>query len=105
VLLVLAADCMPLMRAVQTRMHGALFSAMQECMVAYFQSCMSLSKQAVSWSVVAQGKYFEAVASEINPEEKSLVACFPADTGMDECCFKLEYDILILGNIASIRVS
>lgn len=54
--------------------------------------------------VLAQGKYFEAVASEINPEEKSLVACFPADTGMDECCFKLEYDILILGNIASIRI-
>ena len=47
--------------------------------------------------LVLQGKYFEAVASDINPEEKSLVACFPADAGMDECCFKLEYDILILG--------
>lgn len=47
-----------------------------------------------------QGRYFEAVASEINPEEKSVVACFPADTGMDECCFKLEYDILILGKIS-----
>lgn len=47
--------------------------------------------------MAGKGKYFEAVASEINPEEKSLVACFPADTGMDECCFKLEYDILILG--------
>jgi len=68
-----------------------------------FQPCISLSKQAHSG--LAQGKYFEAVASEINPEEKSLVACFPADTGMDECCFKLEYDILILGNIASIHVT
>ena len=47
--------------------------------------------------LVLQGKYFEAVASNISPEEKSLVACFPADAGMDECCFKLEYDILILG--------
>ena len=50
--------------------------------------------------MLLQGRYFEAVASEINPEEKSVVACFPADTGMDECCFKLEYDILILGKIS-----
>ncbi len=74
----------------------------QECMLPCVQPCFSLTKQAHSGVVLAQGKYFEAVASEINPEEKSLVACFPADTGMDECCFKLEYDILILGNIASI---
>lgn len=44
-----------------------------------------------------QGKYFEAVASDIDPDKKSIVACFPADAGMDECCFKMEYDILVLG--------
>ncbi len=74
-------------------------------MVPSFQACISLSEHARSGLVLAQGKYFEAVASEINPEEKSLVACFPADTGMDECCFKLEYDILILGNAASIHIT
>ena len=44
-----------------------------------------------------QGKYFEAEAGDIDPEKKTVVACFPADAGMDECCFKVEYDILILG--------
>lgn len=37
------------------------------------------------------------MASEIDPEKKTIVACFPADAGMDECCFKMEYDILVLG--------
>ena len=50
-----------------------------------------------------QGKYFEAVCSEVDPEKQQLVACFPADTGMDEFCFKLDYDILILGQ--SLRFS
>ena len=36
---------------------------------------------------------------DIDPENKSLVACFPEDVGMDEACFQLEYDILILGTI------
>lgn len=49
------------------------------------------------YCMLAQGKYFEAVASDIDPEKKSIVACFPADAGMDECCFKMEYDILVLG--------
>lgn len=44
-----------------------------------------------------QGKYFEAVCSEIDPDKQQLVACFPADAGMDEFCFKVDYDILILG--------
>ena len=44
-----------------------------------------------------QGKYFEAVCSEVDPDKQQLVACFPADTGMDEFCFKLDFDILILG--------
>ncbi|KAL3146637.1 tubulin alpha 1 [Trebouxia sp. C0010 RCD-2024] len=47
--------------------------------------------------MAGKGKYFEAVASDIDPEKKSIVACFPADAGMDECCFKMEYDILVLG--------
>ena len=51
----------------------------------------------ISCSCMPQGKYFEAVASDIDPEKKSIVACFPADAGMDECCFKMDYDILVLG--------
>ena len=47
--------------------------------------------------LLLQGKYFEAVASDVDPEKKSIVACFPADAGMDECCFKMEYDVLVLG--------
>ena len=45
-----------------------------------------------------QGKYFEAVCHDINPEERTLVACFPAEAGLDEACFKVPYDMLILGD-------
>ena len=34
---------------------------------------------------------------DIDPVKKTLVACFPDDVGMDEACFQLEYDILVLG--------
>lgn len=47
--------------------------------------------------MAGKGKYFEAVASDIDVEKKTIVACFPADAGMDECCFKMDYDILVLG--------
>ena len=55
-----------------------------------------------------QGKYFEAVVHDIDPVEKTIVACFPADAGLDECCFKVAYDILVLGeqhNVSSAEVT
>lgn len=45
-----------------------------------------------------QGEYFEAVCHDINPEERTLVACFPVEAGLDEACFKVPYDMLILGD-------
>jgi NADH:ubiquinone reductase (non-electrogenic) len=44
-----------------------------------------------------KGKFFEAQCKEIFPEEKSLVCCFPEDAGFPEACWKLPYDILVLG--------
>ena len=44
-----------------------------------------------------QGKYFEAICTDIDPEERSLVACFPPEAGLDDTCFKVPYDMLILG--------
>lgn len=47
-----------------------------------------------------QAAFFEAVCQDINPEEKTIVACFPPDSGMDESCFKIPYDVLVLGEWA-----
>ena len=47
--------------------------------------------------VLLQGKYFEAICTDIDPEERSLVACFPPEAGLDDTCFKVPYDMLILG--------
>ena len=50
-----------------------------------------------------QAAFFEALCQDINPVEKTIVACFPndagmvPDSGMDESCFKIPYDILVLG--------
>lgn len=44
----------------------------------------------------AQGEYYEAVCKDIDPVNKELVCCFPADVGFDEACFKLSYDVLII---------
>ena len=33
----------------------------------------------------------------MDPVKKEVVACFPEDTGMDELCFRVPYDILVLG--------
>ncbi|KAK9830323.1 hypothetical protein WJX72_011009 [[Myrmecia] bisecta] len=44
-----------------------------------------------------KGKYFEAVVQDIDPADKSLVACFPLDANLGEACFKLPYDILVIG--------
>ena len=44
-----------------------------------------------------QGKFFEAKVTEVLPAEKSIVACFPDDAGFPEACFKISYDVLVLG--------
>lgn len=44
-----------------------------------------------------QGDYYEAVAKAVDVKRKELVACFPKDAGLDEACFKISYDILIVG--------
>jgi NADH:ubiquinone reductase (non-electrogenic) len=46
---------------------------------------------------VLQGDYYEAVAKAIDVKRKELVACFPKDAGLDEACFKISYDVLIVG--------
>lgn len=46
---------------------------------------------------VLQAAFFEAVCKNIDPNEKSIVACFPPDSGLDESCFKILYDMLVLG--------
>ena len=46
---------------------------------------------------VLQAAFFEATCQEIDPNEKTIVACFPPDSSMDESCFKIPYDMLVLG--------
>lgn len=48
-------------------------------------------------AVLLQGDYYEAVAKAVDVKRKELVACFPKDAGLDEACFKISYDILIVG--------
>jgi NADH dehydrogenase FAD-containing subunit len=43
-----------------------------------------------------KGKFYEAKVTEILPEERSIVACFPEDAGFPEACFKVPYDVLVL---------
>lgn len=43
-----------------------------------------------------KGKFFEAKCTEILPEERSIVACFPEDAGFPEACFKVPYDVLVM---------
>ena len=31
----------------------------------------------------------------IDPATKEIVACFPKDSGLDEACFKVDYDVLV----------
>ncbi|GBF96542.1 hypothetical protein Rsub_09125 [Raphidocelis subcapitata] len=44
-----------------------------------------------------KGDYYEAVCKAIDPKKKELVACFPKDAGLDEACFKISYDTLVVG--------
>jgi len=46
--------------------------------------------------LAGKGAYFEAVVHEVDPAQKSIVCCFPADAGLDQACFKVPYDILVL---------
>ena len=43
-----------------------------------------------------KGQYWEAVVHSIDPATKEIVACFPKDSGLDEACFKVDYDVLVL---------
>lgn len=50
---------------------------------------------------------------DINPDERTIVACFPKDAGFPEACFKVEYDYLVVAvgsvnntfNIAGVKVA
>ena len=44
-----------------------------------------------------QAAFFEALCQDIDPAEKTILACFPPDSGMDDSCFKIPYDVLVLG--------
>lgn len=44
-----------------------------------------------------KGKFYEAKCTEVLPDERSIVACFPEDAGFPEACFKIPYDTLIMG--------
>lgn len=46
-----------------------------------------------------KGAYYEAECQEINPEEKTIVACFPKDAGFPAACFKVPYDYLVVGEV------
>lgn len=43
-----------------------------------------------------QGDYYEALCKSIDTKAKEIVCCFPADAGLDEACFKMSYDALVL---------
>lgn len=52
-----------------------------------------------------QGKYYEAICQDIDPKNKTIVACFPKDTGLEEACFRIPYDILIVGELIQLALS
>ena len=43
-----------------------------------------------------KGRYFEAVCHAVDPAARDLVCCFPADSGLDQACFKVPYDVLVV---------
>jgi len=45
--------------------------------------------------MIGKGVYYEAICQSIDPDAKELVCCFPKDAGLDQACFKINYDILI----------
>eukprot|EP00232_Nephroselmis_pyriformis_P022767 CAMPEP_0182864046 /NCGR_PEP_ID=MMETSP0034_2-20130328/6967_1 /TAXON_ID=156128 /ORGANISM="Nephroselmis pyriformis, Strain CCMP717" /LENGTH=626 /DNA_ID=CAMNT_0024996293 /DNA_START=91 /DNA_END=1971 /DNA_ORIENTATION=- len=46
--------------------------------------------------LAGKGRYFEAACSQVMPDRKEIVACFPKDAGFPEACFKIPYDILVM---------
>jgi hypothetical protein len=51
-----------------------------------------LTPQAV---LLSQGRYFEAVCTDIDPVNKEVTACYPNDNGCAP--FTLHYDMLVIG--------
>jgi NADH:ubiquinone reductase (non-electrogenic) len=48
--------------------------------------------------VVDKGvSFYEAVCTSVDTERRELVACFPKDAGLDEACFRMSYDLLVVG--------
>eukprot|EP00775_Hariotina_reticulata_P009271 gene9271-9436_t len=47
--------------------------------------------------VHGKAHYYEAFCKEIDPKAKEIVACFPDDGGNEADCFKIKYDMLIIG--------
>jgi len=47
--------------------------------------------------ITGKAEFYEALCKEVDPVKKELVCCFPADAGFPEACFKMSYDILIVG--------
>lgn len=54
--------------------------------------------------VLLQGRYFEAVCTGIDPVNKKVTACFPADDTAKDC-FTLHYDMLVIGVSADCTVT
>lgn len=50
----------------------------------------------IALAVLLQGDYYEAICKQVDSEKKEMVCCFPADAGLDEACFKISYDALIV---------
>jgi NADH dehydrogenase FAD-containing subunit len=46
--------------------------------------------------LLLQGSYYEASCESIDPIRKEVTVCHPGDGG-DEDCFKVPYDILVMG--------
>ena len=49
------------------------------------------------WHLVEQGKYYEALVTDIDPQGRTITASFPEEAGLDRLSFTVPYDILILG--------
>jgi NADH:ubiquinone reductase (non-electrogenic) len=46
--------------------------------------------------VIGKGEYYEAECQSIDPDTKTLTACFPQHTGLPNACFNMTYDHLIV---------
>lgn len=55
-------------------------------------------------SLHGQGKFYEAICQDIDPKNKTIVACFPKDTGLEEACFRIPYDILVVGEFKELAL-